>query len=80
MFWEKRMGFPKPRPGHLTGRPSLIVMEAPALDPYSTERGRLEVLLLAMQELGKPGVHQVKMFEWGLRAERRSNPRTLGEI
>jgi molybdopterin guanine dinucleotide-containing S/N-oxide reductase-like protein len=33
---------------------------------YSTENGRLEVLLLAMQGLGKPGVHQVKMFEWGL--------------
>ncbi len=33
--------------------------------PYSTENGRLEVLLLAMQGLGKPGVHQVKMLEWG---------------
>jgi trimethylamine-N-oxide reductase (cytochrome c) len=33
---------------------------------YATEPGRLEVLLLAMQGLGKPGVHQVKMFEWGL--------------
>ncbi len=32
--------------------------------PYSTENGRLEVLLLAMQGLGKPGVHQVKMIEW----------------
>jgi trimethylamine-N-oxide reductase (cytochrome c) len=32
---------------------------------YSTENGRLEVLLLAMQGLGKPGVHQVKMIEWG---------------
>lgn len=31
---------------------------------YSTEPGRLEVLLLAMQGLGKPGVHQVKMIEW----------------
>jgi len=35
---------------------------------YSTEQGRLEVLLLAMQGLGKPGVHQVKMLEWGLSA------------
>jgi anaerobic selenocysteine-containing dehydrogenase len=35
---------------------------------YSTESGRLEVLLLAMQGLGKPGVHQVKMLEWGLSA------------
>jgi trimethylamine-N-oxide reductase (cytochrome c) len=33
---------------------------------YSTEPGRLEVLLLAMQGLGKPGVHQAKMIEWGL--------------
>ena len=48
--------------------------------PYSTERGRLEVLLLAMQGLGKPGVHQVKMFEWGLRMERGSNPLPLGQF
>ena len=34
--------------------------------PYSTEPGRLEVLLLAMQGLGKPGAHQVKMIEWGM--------------
>jgi molybdopterin guanine dinucleotide-containing S/N-oxide reductase-like protein len=33
--------------------------------PYSTENGRLEVLLLAMQGLGRPGVHQAKMMEWG---------------
>ena len=33
--------------------------------PYSTENARLEVLLLAMQGVGKPGVHQVKMMEWG---------------
>jgi len=33
--------------------------------PYSTEPGRLEALLLAMQGLGKPGANQVKMFEWG---------------
>ena len=33
--------------------------------PYSHEPARLEVLLLAMQGLGKPGVHQVKMIEWG---------------
>jgi trimethylamine-N-oxide reductase (cytochrome c) len=33
---------------------------------YSTEPARLEVLLLAMQGLGKPGAHQVKMIEWGL--------------
>jgi molybdopterin guanine dinucleotide-containing S/N-oxide reductase-like protein len=33
---------------------------------YSSEVGRLEVILLGMQGLGKPGVHQVKMLEWGL--------------
>jgi trimethylamine-N-oxide reductase (cytochrome c) len=33
---------------------------------YATEQGRLEVLLLAMQGLGKPGVHQAKMIEWGI--------------
>ncbi len=33
--------------------------------PYSTEPGRLEVLLLAMQGLGKPGANQVQMDEWG---------------
>ena len=48
--------------------------------PYSTERGRLEVLLLAMQGLGKPGVHQVKMIEWGLRGERQTNPMPLGQL
>lgn len=34
--------------------------------PYATEPGRLEVVLLAMQGLGGPGRHQVKMLEWGL--------------
>jgi len=34
--------------------------------PYSTEPGRLEVILLGMQGLGKPGANQVKMIEWGL--------------
>jgi anaerobic selenocysteine-containing dehydrogenase len=34
--------------------------------PYSTENGRLEPMLLGMQGLGKPGVHQVKMIEWGM--------------
>ncbi len=32
--------------------------------PYSTENARLEVCLLGMQGLGKPGVHQFKMIEW----------------
>ena len=31
---------------------------------YATEQARIEVLLLAMQGLGKSGVHQVKMIEW----------------
>ncbi len=48
--------------------------------PYSSERGRLEPLLLAMQGLGKPGVHQVKMFEWGLRSEKGSNPMPLSTL
>jgi anaerobic selenocysteine-containing dehydrogenase len=34
--------------------------------PFATENGRIEALLLAMQGLGKPGVHQIKMLEWGL--------------
>lgn len=34
--------------------------------PFSTEPARLEVCLLAMQGLGKPGRHFVKMIEWGL--------------
>jgi trimethylamine-N-oxide reductase (cytochrome c) len=33
--------------------------------PYSTEPGRLEIILLGMQGLGKPGAHQIKMSEWG---------------
>ncbi len=33
--------------------------------PYSTEPARLEVVLLGMQGLGKPGAHQLKMIEWG---------------
>jgi len=32
--------------------------------PYSHEPARLEVLLLGMQGLGKPGRNQVKMIEW----------------
>jgi trimethylamine-N-oxide reductase (cytochrome c) len=35
---------------------------------YSTEQARLEVILLAMQGLGKPGRHQAKMLEWGMSA------------
>ncbi len=34
--------------------------------PYSSEPARLEAMLLGMQGLGKPGVHQAKMIEWDL--------------
>jgi anaerobic selenocysteine-containing dehydrogenase len=34
--------------------------------PYATEPARLEVMLLGMRGLGKPGVHQAKMIEWNL--------------
>ena len=34
--------------------------------PYASEPARLQVLCLAMQGLGKPGVNQAKMIEWGL--------------
>jgi len=42
--------------------------------PYSTEPARLEVLLLAMQGLGKPGANQVKMIEWGLWGDQEQHP------
>jgi len=41
---------------------------------YATEQARLEVLLLAMQGLGKPGVHQAKMIEWMGPSENNSMP------
>lgn len=34
--------------------------------PYASEPARLEVMLLGMQGLGRPGVHQAKMIEWNL--------------
>ena len=42
--------------------------------PYSTEPARLQALLLAMQGVGKPGVHQFKMIEWGLYNRKSSIP------
>ncbi|MBN1189570.1 MAG: molybdopterin-dependent oxidoreductase [Dehalococcoidales bacterium] len=48
--------------------------------PYATENGRLEILLLAMQGIGKPGIHQVKMLEWGRRCSDRLDPMPLGKI
>ena len=45
--------------------------------PYSTEPARLEVILLGMQGLGKPGVHQFNFSIGSMPAsERPSNPRT----
>jgi trimethylamine-N-oxide reductase (cytochrome c) len=46
--------------------------------PYATENARMEVLLLAMQGLGKPGVHQVKMCEWQDTSGSASMPGALG--
>ncbi|MCC8047602.1 MAG: molybdopterin-dependent oxidoreductase [Oscillospiraceae bacterium] len=37
--------------------------------PYSSEPARLEIMLLGMQGLGKPGVHQTKMIEWNMWAK-----------
>jgi anaerobic selenocysteine-containing dehydrogenase len=34
--------------------------------PYATEPARLQVLCLAMQGLGRPGVQQASMIEWGV--------------
>jgi len=47
--------------------------------PYATEPARLQVLLLAMQGLGKPGANQVKMIEWGLfdNPEQEAMPRSM---
>jgi molybdopterin guanine dinucleotide-containing S/N-oxide reductase-like protein len=47
---------------------------------YSTENGRLEILLLAMQGLGKAGTHQVKMIEWWHHAMSHQNPMPLGKV
>ena len=41
---------------------------------YSHEPGRLEVMLLAMQGLGKPGASQIKMIEWALFGLDSQNP------
>lgn len=37
--------------------------------PYATEPARLEIMLLGMQGLGRPGVHQAKMIEWNMWAK-----------
>jgi trimethylamine-N-oxide reductase (cytochrome c) len=37
--------------------------------PYASEPARLEVMLLGMQGLGKPGRHQAKVIEWNMWAK-----------
>ena len=37
--------------------------------PYSSEPARLEIMLLGMRALGRPGVHQAKMIEWNMWAK-----------
>ncbi len=46
---------------------------------YSTEPARMEIVLLAMRGLGKPGVHQMKFAEQGLFGEQKdmSFPRAV---
>jgi anaerobic selenocysteine-containing dehydrogenase len=58
---------------HGNGGPAIRV-------PYSTEFARLEVLNLAMQGLGKPGIHQVKMLEWCRRSVNETDPMPLSKI
>ncbi len=48
--------------------------------PYSTEPARLEIVLLAMQGLGKPGANQVKMIEWSLFDNQGQQPLPRGKI
>ena len=40
--------------------------------PYATEPARLEVILLGMRGLGKPGVHQAKVLEWNFGGRRKT--------
>jgi len=42
--------------------------------PYATENARLEVCLLGMQGLGKPGRHMLSTIEWGLMGDPRGDP------
>ena len=48
--------------------------------PYAHEPARLEVCLLGMQGLGKPGVHFVKWIEWGLFAAPGQYPMPQGIV
>lgn len=47
---------------------------------YSTEPGRLEVILLGMQGLGKPGRNQLKMIEWNLFGMHDQNPGPRSQV
>jgi len=44
--------------------------------PYATEPARLEVMLLGMQGVGKPGVCQAKVIEWNMWAKEYPVPYT----
>jgi molybdopterin guanine dinucleotide-containing S/N-oxide reductase-like protein len=48
--------------------------------PYSTEPARLQILMLAMQGLGKPGANQVKMLEWGMFDHNGQYPLPKGKV
>lgn len=48
--------------------------------PYGTEPARLEVCLLGMQGLGKPGVHALRMIEWGIFNDPHVYPMPPGEV
>ena len=42
--------------------------------PFSSEPGRLQPILLGMQGVGKPGVHQAKWTEWNLASKEYPMP------
>ena len=44
--------------------------------PYASEPARMEVMLLGMRGLGKPGVHQCKLIEWNMWAKNYPLPYT----
>lgn len=46
---------------------------------FSSEPGRLEVCLLAMQGLGKPGANQIKFIEWNFLSMTEYNPLPISE-
>jgi molybdopterin guanine dinucleotide-containing S/N-oxide reductase-like protein len=48
--------------------------------PYGTEPARLEVCLLGMQGLGKPGAHAIRMIEWGIFNDPNVYPMPPGEV